>query len=183
MPRITPVEPAAAGGRTSELLAEVQSMFGVTPNLFRAAAASDAALEGLVRFFQAIGRASLEPGFVEQIALAVSEVNGCSYCLSAHTHVGRLHNVSDLELTASRRGSSSDPKKQAALVFAQDVVSRRGGVFDADFDHLREVGWADAEIAEILTVVGLTTFTNLFAVANAIEIDFPVVRPGQALAA
>ena len=77
MPRISALDPAAATGRTKELLDEVQSMFGATPNLFRTAAASDAALESMLRFFQALGRGSLEPGFVEQLALAVSEVNGC----------------------------------------------------------------------------------------------------------
>ena len=183
MPRIEALDPAIATGRTNELLDDVKTTFGATPNLFLTAAASDAALESMLRSFQAIGAGSLEPGFVEQIALAVSEVNGCSYCLSAHTYIGGLHEVPENELAAACQGHASDPKKEVALRFAQGITRERGAISDAEFARLGLAGWTDREIAEILAAVALTTFTNWFAIATEIEVDFPVVRAGEALAA
>jgi alkylhydroperoxidase family enzyme len=63
------------------------------------------------------------------------------------------------------------------------VALRRGQVPDEDFDRVRAAGWTDAEIAELLAHVALSTFTNYFAVATGAEIDSPVVRVGESLAA
>jgi alkylhydroperoxidase family enzyme len=87
------------------------------------------------------------------------------------------------KLAAARVGRSADPKAQAALQFAREVALRRGQVPDEDFDRVRAAGWTDAEIAELLAHVALSTFTNYFAVATGAEIDSPVVRVGESLAA
>lgn len=179
MPRIAALDPATTSGRQKELLDEVEKMFGSTPNLFRTAASSPAALEAMLRFFQAAGGGSLEPGFVEQIALAVSQVNGCSYCLSAHTHLGKLHKVADEELESSRGGLSSDSKKAAGLAFAQSVARERGAVSDADLAAARAAGWTEGEIVEVVANVALTTYTNLLAITADMEIDLPVVAVEQ----
>ena len=183
MPRIAPIDPAEASGRTKELLDEVHGMFGATPNLFRTAAASPATLESMLRQFQILANGDIDKGLGEQIALAVAEVNGCSYCLSAHTAIGKLYGVDDAELESSRRAVSADPRKQAALEFAQAVTRERGAVSDAGFARVRAAGWSDPELAEILAHVALNTFTNYYAIATEIEIDWPVVRAGEARAA
>ena len=183
MSRITPVDPAAASGRTKELLEEVERTFGSTPNLFRTAAASPTTLEAMLQLFQTVGGGSIDKGLGEQIAIAVAEVNGCSYCLSAHTAIGKLYGVGDEELESARGAVSADPKQQAALEFAQTVTLSRGAVSDADFEKGRLAGWSDPELAEILTHVALNVFTNYYAVAAQIEIDWPVLRVGEARAA
>ena len=183
MSRIPAVDPMTASGRTKELLDEVEQTFGSTPNLFRTAAASPTALESMLRLFQHVGGGSIDKGLGEQIAIAVAEVNGCSYCLSAHTAIGKLYGVVEEELASSRGAVSSDTKKEAALRFAQAVAARRGAVSDEDFARVRNAGWSNADIAEILTHVGLSVFTNYFAVATRMEIDWPVLRVDQARAA
>ena len=183
MQRIAAVDPQAATGRTKELLDEVESSFGSIPNLFRTAAASDTALEGMLRLFQVVGSGSIDKGLGEQIAIAVAETNGCSYCLSAHTAIGRLYKVPDGELAAAREGRSADAKAQAALEFAREVSVRRGAVSDDDFARVRAAGWSDGEIAELVAHVALSVFTNYFAVATRADIDWPELRAGVALAA
>lgn len=183
MARIAPIDPAAANGRTKELLDDVERTFGATPNLFRTAAASPATLESMLRQFQILGAGSIDKDLGEQIALAVAEENGCSYCLSAHTAIGKLYGVPDAELDASRWARSSDPKKQAALEFAQKVTHHRGSVSASDFARARSAGWSDSELSEILAHVALNTFTNYYAIATQMEIDWPVVPAGEAKAA
>ncbi len=183
MSRIAPIDPAAASGRTKELLEEVGQTFGSTPNLFRTAAASPTTLEAMLRLFQIVGGGSIDKGLGEQIAIAVAEVNGCSYCLSAHSAIGKLYGVADEELESSRGGVSADPRKEAALEFAQAVALNRGAVSDGDFAKARIAGWSDAELAEILAHVALSVFTNYYAVATRTEIDWPVVRVGVPRAA
>lgn len=183
MERIAPIDPAAATGRTKELLEDVERTFGSVPNLFRTAAASPATLESMLRQFQILGAGLIDKDFGEQLALAVAQVNGCPYCLSAHTAIGRLFGVPEAELEASRRALSNNPKKQAALEFAQEVTRNRGAVSEADFARLRTAGWSEAEIAEILAHVALNTFTNLYAIATQMEIDWPLVPVDEARAA
>ena len=119
MSRLAPFDPAVADGRRKELLDAVQASFGATPNLFRTAAQSETALAAMLEMFQTINGGTLGPQLVEKIAIAVAEVNGCSYCLSAHTAIGKMHGVPAEELESSRGGVSSDAKTEAALRFAR----------------------------------------------------------------
>ena len=78
-------------------------------------------------------RAALPAATRERIALAVAEINGCDYCLSAHTYLGKnLAKLDDAEIAANRRGGSNDPKADAAVRFAAKVVRERGHVSDDD---------------------------------------------------
>jgi uncharacterized peroxidase-related enzyme len=183
VPRLTPVDPARAEGRSKELLDDVAATFGSTPNLFRTVANSDAALTAMLETFTALRRGTLGPALAEQIAIVVSEVNGCSYCLSAHTAIGRLHKIAADELEANRHARSRDPKTQAALRFAEAVATTRGRISDSEYDELERAGWTDGEIVEILAHVALTTFTNIVAVVAQTDVDFPLVVAGERLAA
>ena len=75
----------------------------------------------------------------ERIALAVAEVNGCDYCLSAHSYIAlNLARISPEEIALNRQGASSDPKADAAVRFAATVARARGHVSDAT---LQRCGW------------------------------------------
>ena len=103
--------PAAA----QPLLEAVKKQLGSVPNLFRLVANSPAALEGYLGMFGALGKGALPAPTRERIALAVAEVNGCGYCPSAHTYLGKnLAKLDDAEIAANRGGGSSDPKADAA---------------------------------------------------------------------
>jgi uncharacterized peroxidase-related enzyme len=180
MARINPVDSGTATGKTKELLDQVQKKLGFVPNMTRTMAVSSAVLEGYLGLSGALAGGALPPKVREQIALAVSEANGCQYCVSAHSAIGKRLGLAEAELTASRDGASSDPKAQAALAFARVLVERRGGVTDADLARVREAGWSDAEVAEIVAHVVLNVFTNYFNITAGTEIDFPKIPLGTA---
>ncbi|MHC4607895.1 MAG: carboxymuconolactone decarboxylase family protein [Planctomycetota bacterium] len=173
MPRIKAVDPEKATGKTRELLGAVKQKFGVVPNIIRGLANSPAALEAYLGFSGALQGSSISPKLREQIALAVGETNGCQYCVSAHSLLGKKVGIGNEEALESRRGKASDPKAQAALTFAGQLLEKRGWVSDEDVSALRAAGFGDPEIAEIVATVALNIFTNFFNHVAATKIDFP----------
>lgn len=147
------------------------------PNLFRILGNSPAALEGYLGLSGALNKGKLDGRTRARLAMTVAEANGCDYCLSAHTYLGKnLAKLDDAELTANRDGSSSDPKAQAALRFAAQIVRERGHVSDATLQAAKSAGFDDAELIEIVLHVALNTLTNYVNSVGGTEIDFPVVR-------
>ncbi len=183
MPRINPIELNQADAKSKTLLENVKKALGFTPNLMRTLAHSPAALEAYLGFGKALGSGKLSGQLREQIALAVSGVNACQYCASAHTAAGKMFKLDEEELAANVQGRSSTPKTEAALQFAQKVVVDRGWVEDEDVRRLRDVGYSDAEIVEIIASVAMTTFSNYFNHIAETEVDFPVVEVEQVTAA
>jgi uncharacterized peroxidase-related enzyme len=183
MSRIVPVDPATTSGKTRDLLAGVQKSLGAIPNLYRVIAQSPASLEGVLSLTGALARGRLGPRLREQIALAVAEENGCDYCLSAHTALGRGLQISDAELASARLGRASDPRDDAALRFVQRVMERRGRVGDADLEEVRRAGFDDGQVVELVANAVLNVFTNYLNQVAETEIDFPVVRASAVKAA
>lgn len=182
MSRITlPASIETAPAASQPLLQAVEKQLGSAPNLFRLVATSPAALEGYLAMSGALGKGALSAPTRTRIALAVAEVNGCDYCLSAHTYLGRnVAKLDDAEMTANRNGASSDPKADAAVRFAVKVVKARGHVSDADFAAVKVAGYSDAEVIEIVQHVALNTWTNYINTVAKTDIDFPVVNARRA---
>jgi uncharacterized peroxidase-related enzyme len=182
MPRIaTPATIADAPEASRPLLDAVAKQLGSVPNMFRAISQSPHALEAYLAQSGALAKGTLPAATRERIALAVAEVNGCAYCLSAHTYLGRnLAKLDDAEITANRNGASNDPKADAAVRFAATVAKHRGHITDSDFTAVKTAGYTDAQVIEIVQHVALNTWTNVFNEVFQTEIDFPVVQVRKA---
>jgi uncharacterized peroxidase-related enzyme len=174
----TPATIDAAPAAARPLLEAVKKQLGSVPNLFRLVSNSPAALQGYLGLAGALDKGSLAAATRERIALAVAEINGCGYCLAAHSYLGK--NVAKLdaaEIAANRAGGSHDPKADAAVRFAAQVVRVRGHVDDGALDAVRAAGYDDAQIVEIVLHVALNTLTNYVNEVGTTAIDFPVAAP------
>jgi uncharacterized peroxidase-related enzyme len=172
----TPATIAAAPEASRSLLEDVKKQLGVAPNLFRMVANSPAALQGYVGLLGALGKGALPAATHERIALAVAELNGCDYCLSAHTYLAKhVAKLDASEIAANRNGISNDPRADAAVRFARKVAELRGHVSDEDVRAVRTAGYTDGEIVEIVLHVALNVWTNYVNSVARTEIDFPVV--------
>jgi uncharacterized peroxidase-related enzyme len=177
----TPASIEAAPLAAQPLLEAVKKQLGIVPNLFRLVSNSPAALEGYLGLSGALGKGTLPAPTRERIALAVAEINGCDYCLSAHTYIGKnMAKLDDAEMTANRSGASNDPKADAAVRFAAKVVRERGHVNDDDVRAVKLAGYDDAQIIEIVLHVALNTWTNYINNVAQTVIDFPVVTARKA---
>ena len=173
MERITPVNLQAAQGRARELLDAVKAKLGIVPNMTRLMAVSPRVLEAYLAFIGALGHGVLPARVREQLALDVGEANHCDYCVSAHSALGKRAGLTEQDVRDSRRGASADPKEDVLLRFARTVVEKRGVVAEADIAAVREAGYGDAEIAEVVAHVALNIFTNYFNNVAGTPIDFP----------
>jgi len=177
----TPATIAAAPAASRPLLEGVKRQLGVAPNLFRMVGNSPAALEAYVGILGALDKGTLPAPTRERIALAVAEFNGCSYCLSAHTYLGRnLAKLDDAEIAANRNGGSHDPQADAAVRFAVEVLRERGHVSQSDLDAAKAAGYDDAQLVEIVMHVALNVWTNYVNEVAKTDIDFPVIAVRKA---
>jgi uncharacterized peroxidase-related enzyme len=178
MPRLTtPATIADAPATSQPMLEAVKKQLGSVPNLFRLVANSPAALEGYLGLSAALGKGTLPAATRERIALAVAEINGCGYCLSAHSYLGKnLAKLDAAEIHANRKGGSNDPKAAAAVHFAASVAKARGHVSDDELRAVKMAGYDDAQIIEIVLHVALNTWTNYVNEVARTEIDFPVAE-------
>ena len=176
MNRVPLIDRTNTTAERKTLLDDIHAAFGATPNMFRAVANSPAALNSMWGAFGALGAGTLGAKLGEQIAVAVADRNACEYCLAAHSALGRKAGASAEEMTDAQTGHSADPKTQAALQFALKLVDARGQVTQADVQGLRDVGFSDEAVVEILAHVALNLFTNYVNVALAVPVDFPSVK-------
>lgn len=165
----------SATGTVRAQLDEIHDAFGTVPTMFRAVAQSPAALTSMWGSFGALAGGTLGAAVGEQIAVAVANRNACEYCLAAHTALGRKAGVTREALAAAQDGDSDDPRTAALLRFALAVVDQRGQVTSADVQAVRDQGWGDEHVVEVLAHVALNLFTNYVNIALAVPVDFPVV--------
>lgn len=173
IPAFPSIEAAPAASRP--LLDAVHAAFGAVPNLFRVAAHSPAALEGLLGLHGALGKGAIDAATRERVALAIAEYDGCRYCLAAHAWLGaRLAGLDADEIAQNRRGRSHDLRADAALRFARRVAESRGHVGPGDLAAVREAGYGDGELVELVALVALNVLTNYLNEVAQTDIDFPV---------
>ncbi|MHC8324562.1 peroxidase-related enzyme [Pseudomonas sp. B14-6] len=152
-------------------LESVQKGLGFLPNTFRTLAHSPAALNGFMQFNQAMGKSSLSASQREAVALAASQVNGCDYCLAAHSLFAQKAGLSASEIRDARHGQLNEFAR-----FALHVTESRGQVTDVQLSEARQAGLNDAQIVEIIAQVALLTFTNYLNNVAATDIDWPAIE-------
>jgi uncharacterized peroxidase-related enzyme len=175
MSRITTIEHETATSEQRELLNAIQDQLGMVPNFLKVFANSPAALRAFLGLHAIAGEGSLDPLTRERIALAVAQGNGCQYCVSAHTALGGKAGLNGAEIEANRAGSSEDAKAAIAVKFANALVKHSGEVTTAELLEVRNAGYSESDLVEIITHVGMNVLTNILGKASRVDIDFPEV--------
>ncbi len=175
MTRIPPLDPNTAHASAAELLSTVKKKMGVVPNLIATLAHSPAVAKAYLGFSQTLADGALSSRLREKIALVVGETNSCDYCVAAHTALGKAAGLTEQETREARSAQARVEKERVALSFARQLVQDRGVITDSDLERVRQVGYTDGEITEIVANVALNIFTNYFNHVAGTAIDFPVV--------
>ncbi|RNC88328.1 MAG: carboxymuconolactone decarboxylase family protein [Winogradskyella sp.] len=155
---------------------QLEKGLGFVPNLYATLAHSDNALSNFLTF--ANSKTSLSNKEKEAINLAVSEVNRCVYCLSAHTAISKMNGFNDSEILELRTGKADFNSKLNALArLAQNVAINRGKVDNDVLDNFFNEGYTKENLADAINVIGEITITNYFHNTTKIPVDFPVTQP------
>ena len=176
MSRIEVISNENANSEQQELLDAIQTKLGMVPNFLRVFANSPAALRAFLGLHGIAGEGSLDAKTRERIALAMAQQNACQYCVSAHTAIGHKTGLNGAEMDANRAGSSQDASAAVAVKFAQALAEHSGELTNAEIAEVRDAGYSDAQIVEIITHVGMNLLTNILAKTSRVAIDFPEVE-------
>ncbi|MPW22652.1 carboxymuconolactone decarboxylase family protein [Paraburkholderia sp. CNPSo 3157] len=153
-----------------------EKLFGFVPNIFSVMAQSPHALAAF-KGLQIPLEKTLDAAMRDRIAIAVSEVNGCDYTVRAHSFIGSQFSKLDVaEIQMNRYGKSGDLKIEAAVHFAKKVAETRGKVKGSDLQQVRDAGWTDAQVIEIIARVAQFLYINFLNNVFQTEIDFPALE-------
>ncbi len=149
---------------------------GFVPNLFATYAHSDTALENYLNFANA--KTSLSAKEKEVVNLAVSQVNECNYCLSAHTTIGKMNGFTEDQILELRAGHSSINNKLDALAkLAKNITENRGKTDSNVLENFFNVGYTKGNLIDTISLVGDKTISNYINNTTEIPVDFPLAQP------
>lgn len=181
MARTAVLNPEQVPAESKATLDAFTKNIGFTPNMMASFAQSPIAFNAWATLLGGLSKA-LDVKTRDGIGLAVSEVNGCNYCLGVHSFTAEhLAKLPADEIILARRGHANDPKRDAALQFARKVIETRGQVSDADLKAVREAGYAEANVIEIVALVAMYSLTNFFNNVFDPDKDFPAVAPAGSI--
>lgn len=149
---------------------------GFVPNLYATYANSDTALENYLNFANA--KTSLSAKEKEVVNLAVSEVNNCIYCLSAHTAIGKMNGFTDEQILEIRSGRASfDNKLDALAQLAKNITENRGRTDEAVLENYFNAGYSKGNLIDTISLVGDKTISNYVHSTTQVPVDFPIAQP------
>ncbi|MEM9866086.1 MAG: carboxymuconolactone decarboxylase family protein [Bacteroidota bacterium] len=161
------------------LFDNLEKVVGFVPNLYATYAHSENALGNYLTFSNA--KTSLTAKQKEVVNLAVSQVNECIYCLSAHTAIGKLNGFTDDQILELRSGSASfDTKLDALAKLARNITENRGATDAAVLENFFEAGWTKENLIDTIVLVGDKTISNYIHSTTKVPVDFPLAQPLEA---
>ncbi|HAT1610341.1 TPA: carboxymuconolactone decarboxylase family protein [Raoultella planticola] len=175
MSRLAEIREQEVTGKAADIFGAIKKAMGKVPNAYLTIGGhSPAALQQALAHNAMLSKSSLNAKELEAINLAVSEATGCDYCLAAHTLMAKKAGYSGEQIHALRRGEFTDDARLDALVkFVQTLVRTRGTLPEADVSALRNAGFGDQQVIEIISAVSAILFTNMVNRVNDTVVDFP----------
>lgn len=153
----------------------LKSKLGMVPNLFAYIGHSGNALESYLGFQTAQAKGTFRTNKErEAVYLAVSQVNECCYCQSAHSVLGKMAGLSDDEMLEIRQGRHSDPKLNAVVSLAQAIQKTHGRPDRAVLENFFNQGYDQRALVDLVALVADKVFANYVHNLTQIEIDFPL---------
>ena len=150
----------------------LQKAIGMVPNLYAVIAYSE---NGLSRYLNFQGaKTSLSNKEKEAVNLIVSEVNGCRYCQSAHTVLGKMNGFTDAEVIDLRNGHSVNTKLNALVGLAKDITENNGKVNEANLSAFYAAGYDNGNLVDLILQVSDKIAMNYLHNLAQITIDFPL---------
>ena len=155
---------------------QLAKQVGFVPNLYATYAYSDTALGNYLNFQGA--KTSLNNREKEVVNLAVSQVNECLYCLSAHTAIGKMNGFSDQEILELRAGYASfDNKLNALAGLARNLTENRGRADQSVLNEFFSAGYDKGNLIDVIVAVGDKTISNYIHNTTQVPVDFPIAQP------
>ncbi len=157
---------------TQRYFDKCQQKLGMVPNVLSAYSQNPEQLQAFSSFYNTLmfGESGLSPLEREMIAVVVSSINHCYYCLTAHGAAVRQYSENPIlgeQLVMNYRAADLSPRHRAMLDFTDKLTRHPDQIVEADRQQLRDASFTDAQIWDIANVAGFYNMTN--RVASAVE--------------
>ncbi len=154
------------------LFDQLKKGLGMVPNLYATLALSEHALGNYLAFQNA--KSSITGKAREVVNLVVSQVNGCQYCLAAHTVIGGMVGFKPEQIIEIRRGGASfDARLDALAKLVKGIATERGHADPARVQAFFDAGWTPENLVDVIVVIGDKTVTNYLHATTQVPVDFP----------
>jgi len=151
----------------------LKKIVGFVPNLFATLAHSENALGNYLALQNA--KTSLKAKEREVINLVVSQINGCAYCLSAHTAIAKMNGFTDQQILEIRGAEITfDPRYDALAKLVKSIVENRGHADDKFIENFYKAGYSHATLADSIVAIGDKIITNYLFALTEVPIDWPL---------
>ena len=168
-----PVQTVESAPEASKATLEAtQKAYGFLPNLFGVMANSPALVEAYASLSKIFGKSSFSPTEQQIVLLATSELNGCTYCMAAHSVVAQMSKVPADVIEALRAGQPlADSKLEALRQLTVAIVETRGWPSEDVVKAFHDAGYSEAQYLEVVLGIGLKTLSNYTNHAASTPLD------------
>lgn len=145
---------------------------GFVPDLYATIAYSDNGLSRYLAYQNA--KTTLSNKEKEAVNLIVSQVNGCVYCQSAHTVIGKMNGFTDEQILDMRRGKATDTKLNALVQLAKSITQNKGRADAVLVDNFFAQGYTNENLVDLILQVSDKVAMNYLHNLIQIPVDFPL---------
>lgn len=146
---------------SKDLIRAAKSAYGFLPNLTAVQSESPTMLEAYMTLAGIFGKANLSETERQIILMTNNRLNGCTYCMAAHTSISQMAKVPEDVIEALRNGTPiADPKLEALRVFATRINENRGWVEQSDLDAFFAAGYDKASVLDVIVGTSLKVLSN-----------------------
>ncbi|MBS3944996.1 MAG: carboxymuconolactone decarboxylase family protein [Melioribacter sp.] len=173
MKKLSVLTKEQASEQSRQIFEGIEKAIGMLPNIYAVIGNSVNALGSYLTFSEAQKNGSFNAKEREAVFLAVSEENGCFYCLSAHTAIAKMSGISEEETIQLRSGNHGDRKLNILTNLAKSIVANRGKADEGLVQSFYQAGYDEKALVDLVALVVDKTFTNYIGRLAKPEIDFP----------
>lgn len=164
------VDTAPAAARP--LLEGAGKKYGMVPNLYAKMAEAPMLLQAYLQIAELFANSSLDATEQQVVLLTVSRVNGCGYCMGAHSVLADMGGVpADITDAIREDRPVANAKLEALRQFTATLVQKRGWLDDTDVQAFLAAGYQSANVLEVILGVGQKTLSNYTNHVAGTELD------------
>ena len=154
----------SAPERSKPALKQLQSAFGMIPNIAGAMATSPVLINCLVGLFGNVHGGSFTEAQVQTVLLTDAVTNASTWAVAFHTALALKEGVDPKDIEAIReRRLPKDTQLAALSAIAKAMLEKRGRLDDQDVDRFIAAGFGKDQALEVIAIVAASTITNYTA--------------------
>lgn len=163
--------------RSKPALQQLQSAFGVVPNLIGAMATSPILINTLLGMFGNVHGGSFTEAQVQIVLLTDAVTNRSTWAVAFHTTLALKEGIDQADVQAIREGRAPKDSKFAALSgLAKTQIEKRGHLDDEDLNRFLSAGFGKDHLLEVFAAVAASTITNYTGSITKPALEAPFQR-------